>query len=212
MRTLVTVFTISLVICCGSLKDKSTNSEQTEEIEDSSPAQIETSRQFVTIRGIAVHISDGDTLIVEDETGFKTIIRLAGIDAPESDQPFGNESSDTLSGLVEGKPVSVESKKIDRYGRTVGKITLNGKDICLEMVRRGFAWHFKLYEDEQPDWERKQYSDAEIIARNRRIGLWKDAYPKEPWVFREEQRARELQPTANSNVDQTTELQSEMVP
>lgn len=153
----------------------------------------------IKIDGKASSITDGDTLIVQDKTGFKTIIRLEGIDAPEFDQPFGQESKELLMSLVQDKIMTVESNKLDRYGRTVGVIKEGRKDICLEMIRQGFAWHFKRYEDEQTPEDRKAYADAEIGARRRQIGLWKDRNPKAPWVYRDEQRASEASPISNSN-------------
>ena len=49
-------------------------------------------------------------------------IRLAGIDAPESRQAFGQASKQHLSALVYKKPVIVLWDKKDRYGRTLGKV------------------------------------------------------------------------------------------
>lgn len=192
-------FIIGFTIACGPFRELPNNSATPDRFDNSSsPTSQETTSEIRTISGVAVHVSDGDTLIVEDETGFKTIIRLAGIDAPESDQEYGDASRETLATLVRGKILRVESNKIDRYGRTVGKITANGKDICLEMIRRGFAWHFKRYEDEQSDTDRKLYSTAEIIAHRQGIGLWRDKNPKEPWIYRDEQRQLEAQQNSNT--------------
>ena len=53
--------------------------------------------------------------------------------------------------MVKGKTVTVEFKKRDRHQRIVGKITLDGTDICLEQIKAGLAWHYKKYEKEQPE-------------------------------------------------------------
>lgn len=53
-------------------------------------------------------------------------VRLYGIDAPESKQAFGNRAKEELSGLVFGRVVDVQVKQKDRYGRTVGLVTVNG--------------------------------------------------------------------------------------
>jgi endonuclease YncB( thermonuclease family) len=56
------------------------------------------------------------------------------IDAPESSQDFGSRPKQSLSDLVFGKTVTVISSKKDRYGRTLGKVTLDGRDINLEQI------------------------------------------------------------------------------
>ena len=52
-------------------------------------------------------------------------IRLAGIDAPEKNQPYGDVSTQGLIELVSGKTVTIEYKKRDRYERIVGKVLVN---------------------------------------------------------------------------------------
>jgi endonuclease YncB( thermonuclease family) len=111
-------------------------------------------------------------------------IRLAGIDAPEGGQAFGDRSRQNLSDEVFGKQVAIEWSKRDRYGRIVGKVLRDGQDVCLEQVRIGMAWHYKYYQNEQSPEDRKQYADAENEARAARRGLWVDANPTPPWDFR----------------------------
>ena len=67
-------------------------------------------------------------------------IRLAGIDAPEKKQAFGNRSKESLSDMVFDKTVNVETEKRDRYGRQIGKVLVNGQDVNLVQVERGMAW------------------------------------------------------------------------
>lgn len=81
-----------------------------------------------TLSGYVVGIADGDTVTVLDANRQEHKIRLAGIDAPEKAQPFGDRSKQNLAALVFNKNVIVEWDKQDRYGRTVGKILINGKD------------------------------------------------------------------------------------
>ena len=109
---------------------------------------------------------------------------LAGIDAPEGGQAFGNTSRQTLSDEVFGKDVTVEWYKLDRYGRMVGKVLVDGRDVCLEQVKAGLAWHYKYYQGEQSLEDRKLYADAEDEARLERRGLWVDENPVAPWKFR----------------------------
>lgn len=129
-------------------------------------------------------MSDGDSVTVIDANKTQYKIRLAGIDAPEKAQAYGQKAKESLSGMIFGKQVDVEWSKQDRYGRTVGKIMLGGVDICLEQVRRGMAWHYKQYQQEQPARDRVIYAESEKLARNDGTGLWRDASPFEPSIFR----------------------------
>lgn len=135
-----------------------------------------------TLTGRTVGVSDGDTTTVLDITNTQHKIRLAGIDAPEKSQPFGQRSKESLSALVFGRTVTVETDKVDRYRRKVGKVrTPEGMDANLEQVRRGLAWHYKDYQQEQSEADRATYAAAENIARAQRQGLWVDALPVAPW-------------------------------
>jgi len=134
--------------------------------------------------GRVIGISDGDTLTLHTHDKQQLKVRLAGIDAPEKGQSFGQASKRNLSELVYGKRVEVESNKKDRYGRTVGKVLSDGFDVNLEQVKAGLAWHYKAYEKEQTPSDRIAYAEAEQSARAARKGLWIDQYPIPPWEFR----------------------------
>jgi endonuclease YncB( thermonuclease family) len=103
-------------------------------------------------------------------------------------QDFGAQSKKRLSGLIFGKDVEVVYEKTDQYGRLIGKILLDGRDINLEQVRSGMAWHYKEYEREQSAEDRELYARAEDEARSARRGLWVDTNPVEPGEFRKEER------------------------
>lgn len=137
-----------------------------------------------TLTGKVIGVLDGDTIDVLDSTKHPQRIRLAGIDAPEKAQPFGQRSKQNLSSLVFGKQVEVDVGKTDRYGRTVGKVAVNGTDANLAQVKAGFAWHYKQYASEQSTTDRDQYSIAEDSARSSRVGLWHDPKPLAPWDWR----------------------------
>lgn len=137
-----------------------------------------------TLQGKVVGISDGDTITVLDGSKAQHKIRLAGIDAPEKAQAFGERSKQHLSDLVFGKTVTVDWNKTDKYGRTVGKVIVNGQDANLSQVQAGLAWHYKQYEKEQSASDRSSYAQAEVDAKIRRIGLWRDPVQTPPWDFR----------------------------
>ena len=87
-----------------------------------------------TITGKVVGVSDGDTITVLDGQKRQHKVRLNGIDAPESSQDFGSRAKQSLSDLVFGKTVTITSRKKDKYGRTLGTVTLDGKDINQEQI------------------------------------------------------------------------------
>lgn len=134
--------------------------------------------------GKVVGITDGDTITVLNEENSMQKIRLAGIDAPENDQAFGRRSKQSLSDLIFGKVVTVETKKRDRYKRHVGKILLDGQDVNLEQIRRGMAWFYRQYARELSSDDRQSYDQAETKARDHHKGLWADRTPVPPWEYR----------------------------
>ena len=141
-----------------------------------------------TLTGRVVRIADGDTVTVLDAANAQHRIRLQGIDAPESHQAFGTQSKKNLSEMIFDREVTVEYEKTDQYGRIVGKILLDDRDINLAQVKAGMAWHYKEYQREQTPEDRELYAGAEDEARNARRGLWADADPIEPSEFRKEQK------------------------
>lgn len=136
------------------------------------------------IFGRVIGVADGDTITILDSSNTQFKIRLSGIDAPEKKQPYGNASKKSLSTLVYGKEVTVEWLKRDRYQRVVGKVLVNGVDVNLEQIKRGMAWFFKHYQNEQPPQDRLDYAEAQDAAEQGRLGLWSEDEPTPPWEFR----------------------------
>ena len=137
------------------------------------------------IIGKVVGVSDGDTItVLDDMDQGKFRIRLDKIDAPEKKQAFGNKAKQFLSTLIFGKKVSIRFKSIDNYGRVLGVVSLDGKEINLVMVQNGYAWHYSYY-DKTP-----AYIEAEKQARAEKKGLWQDPNPINPYQFRKSQKKR----------------------
>ena len=99
------------------------------------------SAMATTLVGRVVGVADGDTVTVLDSANQQFKICLAGIDAPEKRQAFGQRSKQSLSAMVMGRDVRVEYLGRDRYSRIVGKVLVEGMDACLAQVRSGMAWH-----------------------------------------------------------------------
>lgn len=135
-----------------------------------------------------VGIADGDTVTLLDASNTAIRIRLLGIDAPEKAQPWGKVAKQVLSDQVFGKLVRVQVRGQDRYGRTLGKLLLEGLDLNLELVREGLAWHYKHDADDQFPGDAERYAEAEQEARSTRRGLWAYSDPIEPWVWRRDHR------------------------
>jgi endonuclease YncB( thermonuclease family)/methylphosphotriester-DNA--protein-cysteine methyltransferase len=152
----------------------------------SSTGQSRASKAQPVIEGKVVKVSDGDTITVLDKENREHKIRFQGIDAPESKQAFGQVSKDNLARMIMGKEVKVVWSKRDKYGRTVGKVLLDGQDVNIEQVKAGLAWHYKKYSDEQPPEDRVTYAAAETEARAARRGLWQDPDPTPPGDWRVE--------------------------
>ena len=137
-----------------------------------------------TIEGLVVGVADGDTITILDQQKNTYKIRLQGIDAPEKNQAFGEKSKQSLHNLVHSKQVRIEYDKEDKYGRIVGKVTVDDVDVCLQQLVLGMAWHYKKYQSEQSVSDRAVYSDTELKSKSLKLGLWSDDTPMPPWEFR----------------------------
>lgn len=132
------------------------------------------------LTGEIIEVYDGDTaMLLMPERNRKYKIRFYGIDAPEKDQSCGNASRDALRKKILGKQVKVEVINIDAYGRSVGRVLLEGRNINQEMIREGYAWHYRDYAKHE-----YTFAEAEKQARKEYLGLWRDADPVPPWEFR----------------------------
>src|SRR4051794_38635456 len=95
-----------------------------------------------SFQGRVVAISDGDTIRVLHGSE-QVRVRLHGIDAPEHNQAFGTRSRQFAGELAHEKLVRVEVVDTDRYGRSIGVVTLpDGRKLNHELVRASFAWWF----------------------------------------------------------------------
>lgn len=98
-----------------------------------------------TITGKVVSVADGDTITILDDSKTQHKIRFEHIDTPEKKQAFGQKAKEHLSSMIFGKTVKVLVKEKDRYGRNIGTVLLDEKNINLAMVKAGLAWHYKKY-------------------------------------------------------------------
>ncbi|MBK1688882.1 thermonuclease family protein [Rubrivivax gelatinosus] len=146
---------------------------------------------------LIVGTTDGDTLTARCDAAAgqleQTIrVRLAEIDAPEKAQPFGERSRQRLAQICFRQRAEVAplpgSAGLDRYGRTVARVTCSGVDANADQVRAGMAWVFDRYARDLTLY------DLQAAARRARVGLWADAEPVTPWQWRADRRAGRERP------------------
>jgi len=132
--------------------------------------------------GTVKRVIDGDGAEVELSSG-PIEVRLHGIDAPERDQPWGEEAAAALRQRIEGREVALEPVTQDDYHRLVAVVNLGEENINAWLVQQGHAWAYRYYlkDPEFCTWE----SDARMARR----GLW--ALPQGQWQAPWEWRAVE---------------------
>ena len=94
-------------------------------------------------------VADGDTLeVLRDGRAIR--VRLAGIDAPETGQPWSRRARTRLSELVFRRDVGVVVRDVDRYGRDVVDVTLaDGRRVNDVLVSEGLAWFYATFSKDQ---------------------------------------------------------------
>ncbi len=132
--------------------------------------------------GKVVKITDGDTLQIRTIDHTTKTVRLNGIDAPESGQPFGTRSQELLGDLVFQKEVRAEVTETDRYGRHLADIYLNDRWVNRGMTRAGMAWHYVQYSSD------RELAAAEAAAKAEKIGIWSLRDYVAPWDWRSGKR------------------------
>jgi endonuclease YncB( thermonuclease family) len=93
-----------------------------------------------------IEIKDGDTVVVLDNLNNQTTLRLAEVDCPEKNQPFGTKSKQFTSNKISQKTIKYIVTSIDRYVRNIAKIYFDdNKYLSEEIIRYGFSWHYIKY-------------------------------------------------------------------
>ena len=132
--------------------------------------------------GKVIEVNGGDTITVFN-LNRPVKVRLIGIDAPESGQPFAEVSLQHLKALVLDKLVAVEYSGLGANNSVVGKVTVEGVDICAQMIRDGAAWFDVNNNSRLSDSDREIYRQSEQAARNEKRGIWQSGDAVAPWEF-----------------------------
>ena len=130
------------------------------------------------IQGNVVYVYDGDTVKLKTNDDKEYKIRLSGIDAPEYNQKYGKEAKEYLSSLIYNKLICIEVLGTDKYDRILATIFYEKENVNCKMLKAGYAWHYKYYDSN------KGYAEAEMYAKNKKVGLWQDKAPEAPWDYR----------------------------
>lgn len=121
-------------------------------------------------------------------------MRIMSIDAPEKGrrgspgQRYSEKSRQHLAELVDRRQVNLVTHGRDDYGRVLARVWLDEADIGLAQVCAGYAWVYEAFIDELPDPDRSAYRACQAQAKTHRMGLWRDAQPTPPWVWRHTRR------------------------
>lgn len=124
-----------------------------------------------------VDVLDGDSLLAATRDK-KFEIRLHGVDAPEFKQQFGEEAKQFTQKKALDKILKITIMDTDKYGRIVGKVSINSRSLNYSLVKNGFAWHYKKYS------ANNRLASAQKEAQRKNLGLWSLDDPVAPWDYR----------------------------
>jgi micrococcal nuclease len=139
--------------------------------------------------GKVIEVSDGDIITIFN-LNRPVKVKLLGVDAPETGQPFAEVARQHLKDLVLDKLVTVEYSGLASNGSIVGRVTLDNVDICAQMIRDGAAWFDVHNNSRLTDLDRQIYAQSEVAARSEKRGLWQSGDAISPWEFVNAQKAR----------------------
>ena len=134
------------------------------------------------LSGQVLRVVDGDTLELKLESNSVKRVRLADIDTPELDQPWGTEAKAALSTWTQGKRAQIEIVDTDRHGRLVARMSVADEDLNRKLVELGHAWVYRKYLRDE------SLLGAEATAREQRLGLWSAKMPIVPSEWRKGKR------------------------
>ena len=141
-------------------------------------------RRASTLTGKA-YVTDGDGIRVSGQE-----VRFAGLDAPEWNQrakhrdgywyEHGKRVKSALIREIGGRRVCVQVEDYDKFGRAVGVVTCNGKDVGEWLVREGHA--IAAYGD--------RFKHVEREAQQAKRGMWGHAFNIDPRRWRHRSKSR----------------------
>lgn len=127
-------------------------------------------------------VVDGDTIVVEDGDGKRSVVRLIGVDTPETKHPrkpverFGPEASAFTELALAGEKVRLvpdsRAGERDRYGRTLAYVFIRDECFNETLIRRGYGRAYTEYPFEAAT--RARFLIVQDAAREAKRGLWRE--------------------------------------
>ena len=125
-----------------------------------------------------VEVIDGDTVRALDARGRERRIRYEGIDCPEEggegfpSDPLARSATLANAGFVKGGKVEVRfgARRFDNYGRLLGFVFADGRNVGLELVRAGLATVFEAEGQDEALMEEMRNARRSAMAERR--GIW----------------------------------------
>ena len=155
--------------------------------------QVHADEPIGTVNGIVTSTTDGSHITVNNN-GTEIFVQLHCIDAPiitkirrnepwlsKPGQRFAGRSFMALAKKVLHKQGRLEIMRMDSRQNAIGVLSIEGRNINLEMVAEGWAWA-NVHKQHHP--APQEYVLAEEKARARKAGLWIDENPIPPWEFK----------------------------
>lgn len=144
---------------------------------------------------------DGDTILCLKNKSEQIKVKLFGIDAPELDQPYGQEAKQLLNQMLH-EDIFISIRKITKdntylvdinYIDTLcrepitseSECTTNLENINSNMIETGHAWYDLSEEENDPNFQTDERN-----ARYYKNGLWSQSNPIPPWEWRKQKEAK----------------------
>ena len=144
--------------------------------------------------GYKLSMEDADTLTIQGAGNSplnqfmgtsKYSFRLAGIDAPETahsdrpSQPYAEEAKRIASAMIRrAKNVEiVVDPSESTYGRQVAMVYADGRNVNLELIKRGAAAYLPYRSKKRENMYNEQaFEKAQELAQNSERGMWRKPY------------------------------------
>lgn len=162
------------------------------------------SRQFLTflkrsgkVHGVVEHVANGSRLFIwVPKENCRLAFVLSGVRAPrvgrtanDKSEPYGQETLDYVSQKCLQHDVEIEVENVDKVGSFVGSLFVNGENLAVSLLARGFAT-IHGYSADESHYVNQLYG-AERDAKTEKKGIWADYHGEQA---EEEQAASEAGP------------------
>lgn len=128
------------------------------------------------INAVVAAVHDGDSYRMR---GMERFVRIAGVDCPELRSPYvtvaqayGREVGDSVRAFLKWREVNYNILKVDRYGRSIVRVFVDGYDLAEVILSRGWGWY--IHEPKLPKPVRERYKDLFEQAKKAKKGIFID--------------------------------------